>query len=170
MNRKQGAIIVVLLALIVCAGVLATKLNSNLDYVAGNDMDNGKSTISVNDSTQSESQSSSLQEQKLMRDNDNTNTLQNLKALMDDEHTTKEQRAETSKQYSDLALACHSQSQIETTLNSKGYKDTLCYVQNNKVTVIIKSPKKLTEAQQKQIQDVVMDVTHIKDVEIQPSE
>lgn len=170
MNRKQGAIIGVLLALIVCAGVLATKLNSNLDYVAGNDMPKGKSTISFNDSTQNKSESSSLQESKLMRDNDSTTALQNLKAIIDDEHTSKEQRAELSKKYSNLALACQSQSQIETTLNSKGYKDTICYVQNNKVTVIIKSPKKLTETQQKQIQDVVMDVTHIKDVEIQPSE
>jgi stage III sporulation protein AH len=42
MNKKQGVIIVVLLALIVSAGIAATKLNSDLDYVAGNDLSNVK--------------------------------------------------------------------------------------------------------------------------------
>lgn len=165
MNKKQGVIIVVLLALIVCAGVLATKLNSDLDYVAGNDIENGKSTISFNESTSSEN--NFFKESQIIRDNETAQALQTLKALIDDELTSKEDRSELSKKYTNLALASSNQSQIETLLKSKGYEDALCYVQDSKVTVIIKSSEKLTEAQQKQIQDVVMDVTHIRDVEIQ---
>lgn len=167
MNKKQGVIIVVLLALIVCAGILATKLNTDLDYVAGNDMPNGKSTISFNDSTKKNTGSNFFQENQIIRDNNASQALQNLKALIDDEHTSKEQRADLSKKYTNLALATSNQSQIETLLKSKGYEDVLCYVQDSKVTIIVKSSQKLTDAQQKQIQDVVMDVTHIKDVEIQ---
>lgn len=170
MNKKQGAIIVVLLALIVCAGILATKLNADLDYVAGNDMSSGKSTISSNDSATSKTGSSFFQENQIVRDNNNNQALQNLKALIDDEHTSKEARADLSKKYTNLALATSNQNQIETILKSKGYEEVLSYVQDNKVTIIIKAPNKLTEAQQKQIQDVVMDVTHIKDVEIQLKE
>lgn len=167
MNKKQGVIIVVLLALIVCAGVLATKLNSDLDYVAGNDIGNGKSTISFNDSKTSSAENSFFKESQIIRDNNAAQALQSLKALIDDEKTSKEDRAELSKKYTNLALASSNQSQIETLLKSKGYEDALCYVQDSKVTVIIKTAEKLTEAQQKQIQDVVMDVTHIRDVEIQ---
>lgn len=170
MNKKQGAIIVVLLALIVCAGILATKLNADLDYVAGNDISNGKSTISLNDNNSNKTESNFFQENQIVRDNNNSQALQNLKALIDDEHTSKEVRADLSKKYTNLALATKNQSQIETLLKSKGYEEVLCYVQDNKVTVIIKSSEKLNEAQQKQIQDVVMDVTHIKDVEIQLKE
>ncbi|MFU0823806.1 SpoIIIAH-like family protein [Clostridium sp.] len=170
MNKKQGVIIVVLLALIVCAGVLATKLNADLDYVAGNDITNGKDAISLNDSSKNTSSSNYFEESQIIRDNDAAQALQNLKALIDDEHTSKEDRAELSKKYTNLALATTNQSQIETILKSKGYEDVLCYVQDNKVTVIVKSSKKLSESQQKQIQDVVMDVTQIRDVEIQLKE
>ncbi|KYH29815.1 MULTISPECIES: SpoIIIAH-like family protein [Clostridium] len=170
MNKKQGVIIVVLLALIVCAGVLATKLNADLDYVAGNDITNGKDAISFNDASKNTSGSNYFEEAQIIRDNNAAQALQNLKALIDDEHTSKEDRAELSKKYTNLALATTNQSQIETILKSKGYEDVLCYVQDNKVTVIIKSSKKLSESQQKQIQDVVMDVTQIRDVEIQLKE
>ncbi|QGU95150.1 SpoIIIAH-like family protein [Clostridium bovifaecis] len=170
MNKKQGVIIVVLLALIVCAGVLATKLNADLDYVAGNDMTKGKDAISLNETSKNTSSSNYFQESQIIRDNNMSQALQTLKALIDDEHTSKEDRADLSKKYTNLALASTNQSQIETILKSKGYEDALCYVQDNKVTVIIKSSTKLSENQQKQIQDVVMDVTQIKDVEIQLKE
>ena len=167
MNRKQGVIIVVLLALISCAGVLAVRLNNNLDYVAENDIKNGKTTISFNDSNKKNNTSNYFEESQMMRDNHNAKALQDLKGIMDDEHTSKEQRAEISKKYSDLALADTKQHQIESVLKSKGYENVLCYIQDNKVTVVVKSSKKLTETQTKQIQDVVMDITKIKDVDIQ---
>ncbi|MCY6370317.1 SpoIIIAH-like family protein [Clostridium ganghwense] len=170
MNKKQGVIIVVLLALIVCFGILATKLNADLDYVAGNDMPNGKSAISINDSSKKNSSSNFFQEQQIIRDNKEAQALQTLKSLMDDEHTSKEDKAEISKKYSKLALAGPKQSQIETVLKGKDYEDALCYIQEKKVTIIVKSPKELTEEQKKQIQEVVMDVTQIRDVEIERKE
>lgn len=46
MNKKQAVIIVTLLALIVCVGVVATKLNSPINYVNGLD-NNGTSNSTV---------------------------------------------------------------------------------------------------------------------------
>lgn len=177
MNRKQGVIITVLLVLIVCMSVLATKLNSNLDYVAGNDISNGKDTISMNTSNKnsvSKSSSSStsnfFKEQQIIRDNEQSQALQTLKAIIDDEHTAKEERAGLSKQYAQLALVGPKQSQVEGVLQGKGYKDTLCYIRDTKVMIIVKAKENLNEQQKKQIQDVVMDITQIRDVEIQTKE
>lgn len=167
MSKKQGVIIVTLLALIICAGILATRLNSNLGYVAENDIKNGKTTISFNDSSKKESKDSYFEESQMIRDNSNAKALQDLKGLIDDEHTSKQQRATLSKKYSDLALADTKQHQIESVLKSKGYENVLCYIQDNKVTIVLKSSKKLSERDTKQIQNVVMDVTKIKDVDIQ---
>ena len=55
MNKKQGVIIVTLLALIICTGVLATKLNSPL-YVNG--ADEG-STVSFNNTSKSSNKTES---------------------------------------------------------------------------------------------------------------
>ncbi|AEB75934.1 stage III sporulation protein AH [Clostridium botulinum BKT015925] len=170
MNKKQGVIIVTLLALIICAGILATRLNSNLDYVAENDIKNGKTTISFNDSTKKNNKNNYFEESQMIRDNSNAKALQDLKGLIDDEHTSKQQRAALSKKYSDLALADTKQHQIESVLKSKGYENVLCYIQDNKVTIVLKSAKKLNERETKQIQDIVMDVTKIKDVDIQLKE
>ncbi len=60
MNKKQGVIIVTLLALIVCTGVLATKLNSPL-YVNG--ADEG-STVSFNNTSKNSNKAESKENSK----------------------------------------------------------------------------------------------------------
>ena len=163
MNKKQGVIIVVLLALIVCAGILATRLNNNLDYVAGNDMPNGKSTVSMNNSN---SKSDFFTEQKLIRDNRNNQTLQNLKSLIDDENVPKESKVKASAEYTALVLANTKESKIEMILKSKGYDEALCTIENKKAVVVVKAKEKLKDKQVKEIQDVVMEISGINDVEI----
>lgn len=164
MNKKQGAIIVVLLALIICAGVMATKLNNDPLYV-GDQAIGQEDTVQV---TQNDSSTSVnyFAEQKLIRDNKQTSTLQTLKALIDDENTSEETREETSEKYTELTLASHNESNIEMVLKSQGFEESLCFVEPNKVRVVVKSSEALTEKQLKQIQQVVMEVTKIVDVEI----
>ncbi|WP_461204359.1 SpoIIIAH-like family protein [Clostridium sp. DL1XJH146] len=168
MNKKQGAIIVVLLALIICAGVMATKLNTDALYV-GDQAIGQEDTVQV---TQNESSTSVnyFAEQKLIRDNNETSTLQNLKALIDDENTSEETREETSEKYTEYTLAAHNESNIEMLLKSQGFEESLCFVEPNKVIVVVKSSEDLTEKQLKQIQQVVMEVTQIVDVEISSRE
>src|SRR3712207_7627117 len=86
MNKKQGVIIVTLLALIICAGILATRLNSNLDYVAENDIKNGKTTISFNDSTKKNSKNNYFEESQMIRDNSNAKALDRKSTRLNSSH------------------------------------------------------------------------------------
>lgn len=167
MSKKQGAIIVVLLALIISAGILATKLNNDSLYVG--ELNNDVSSISTSQ-TETTNSSNFFAEQKIIRDNKENQVLQNLKTLIDDENISAEEREKTASKYTELTLASSSESEIETLLKAKGYEEALCFVEENKVRIIIKSSEKLTDQQLKQIQDVVVDVTKIMDVDISQKE
>lgn len=169
MNKKQAVIIVALLALIVCAGVFATKVNSPL-YVNGEDNNStGKSTVSFNntDKTSSSSKSQFFDEAKLSRDQKNSQTLQTLKSLIDDKNVTKENKDDASKKYTQLAMNINYESKIETTLKSKGYEDVVCSIEDNKATIIVKSKDKLTDKETREIKSVVVEIAKIQDIEIE---
>lgn len=168
MNKKQGIIIATLLVLIVCAGVLATKLNNPL-YVNGDDSGSGKSSaVSFNNNDKKNSKVSSFfEETRLSRDNKNTQTLQTLKNLIDDKNISKENRDEATKKYTELAMNTNNESKIETALKGKGYEEAICSIEENKVTVIVKGKDKLTDKDTREIKNVVMGIAKIQDVEIQ---
>lgn len=177
MNKKQAAIIVTLLILIVCAGVLATKLNNPL-YVNGGDSTSGKSTVSFNndksdsskDNSKSDKDSSKSQyfdESKLTRDQKNAQTLQTLKTLIDDQNVTKDNRDEAAKKYTQLAMNTNYESKIETTLKSKGYEDVICSIEDSKARVVIETKDKLTDKQTRDIKNVIVEISKVQDVEIE---
>ena len=85
MNKKQSGIIVTLVVLIVFAGYLATKVNGPL-YVNDSNFTKEKSAISLKESNSS---SAFFVESKLSREQENANTLQTIKTLMDDANTPK---------------------------------------------------------------------------------
>ncbi len=166
MNKKQAVIIVALLALIVCAGVLATKINNPL-YVNGGDNGSGKSTVSFNSNDAKNNKSEFFEEAKLTRDHKNAETLQTLKTFIDDKNATKENVADASKKYTDLAMNTNYESKIETTLKSKGYEDVICSIENNKVRLVVKVKDKLTDKDTRDMKNVVMQIAKISDVEIE---
>ncbi|AZV56109.1 SpoIIIAH-like family protein [Clostridium sp. AWRP] len=182
MNKKQAVIIVTLLALIVCVGVVATKLNSPINYVNGVDNGSGKSAVSFNSSdnkssqdkstqaksTQSKSeQSQFFEETRLTRDQKNAETLQTLKSLIDDKNVSNQNRSDAEKKYTALAMNTNYELKIENTLKSKGYKDVICSIENNKARVIVKGKNKLEDKDTRQIKDVVMSISNIQEVEIE---
>lgn len=165
MNKKQAVIIVTLLALIVCAGVLATKLNSPL-YV--NSGDSGSSAVSFNNNDKQSDKSQFFAETKLTRDQKNTETLQTLKTLIDDQNVSKENRDDAAKKYTELAMNTNYEAKIEATLKSKGYEDAICSIEDdNKARVIVKGKDKLTDKDTREIKDVVMGIAKIQEVEIE---
>lgn len=166
MNKKQAVIIVTLLALIVCTGVLATKINSPL-YVNGGDTGSGKSAVSFNSNDKKTTKSQFFDEAKLSRDQKNAQTLQTLKTLIDDKNVSKENRDEATKRYTDLAMSTNYESKIESTLKSKGYEDVICSIDDNKARVVIRGKDKLTDKDTREIKNVVMSVSKIQEVEIQ---
>lgn len=181
MNKKQAVIIVTLLALIVCVGVVATKLNSPINYVNGLD-NNGtsNSTVSSNstkskstesDATQSkDSKSQFFEETRLTRDQKNAETLQTLKNFIDDQNVSQDNRTDAEKKYTALAMNANYEMKIENTLKSKGYEDAICSIENDKVRIIVKNKEKLTDKNTREIKDVVMSISKLQDVEIEVKE
>lgn len=182
MNKKQAVIIVTLLALIVCVGVVATKLNSPINYVNGVDNGSGKSAVSFNSSDNNSSQDKSTQakstqskseqsqffeETRLTRDQKNAETLQTLKSLIDDKNVSDPNRSDAEKKYTALAMNTNYELKIENTLKSKGYEDAICSIEDNKARVIVKGKNKLEDKDTRQIKDVVMSISNIQEVEIE---
>lgn len=166
MNKKQAVIIVALLALIVCAGVLATKLNNPL-YVNGGDNSAGKSTVSLNNSSNKDNKSEFFEEAKITRDNKNAQTLQTLKTFIDDKNVSSDKKNDASKKYTDLAMNTNYESKIETTLKSKGYEDVLCSIEGSKARLVVKAKDKLTDKDTRDMKNVVMGIAKIQEVEIE---
>jgi stage III sporulation protein AH len=155
-------------------GVVATKLNSPINYVNGVDNGSGKSTISLNNNnnetkktSQTQSKSQFFEETKLTRDQKNAETLQTLKSLIDDANASKENRADAEKKYTELAMNTNYEMKIENILKSKGYEDVICSIENDKARIIVKGKDKLADKDTRVIKDVVMSVSHIQDVEIE---
>lgn len=164
MNKKQAAIIVTLLVLIICAGVLATVANNPL-YVNSNNSNAGKKTAaSVNSSKSKDTSSDYYTEQRLTREQDEQQTTQNLKSIMDDKNIAQDSRNSAAQKYTEVTTMALNEKKIESELKNKGYQDSLCYIDNNKAHIIVKSQDKLTDKQSKEISEIVMNVSKIKDV------
>jgi stage III sporulation protein AH len=167
MNKKQSGIIVTLVVLIVFAGYLATKVNGPL-YVNDSEFSNEKSAISLKES---KSSSSFFMEAKLSRDQENARTLQDIKALMDDTNTPKEQKETASEKYLNIAMASQNELDIELALKAQGYEEALCSIVDDKVEILVKTEKKeLSQEELRSIQDVVMSKTKLEKIEVKIKE
>lgn len=176
MNKKQAVIIVTLLVLIVCAGVLATKVNSPL-YVSDTDLvDNNKSTVSTDGSnnstanaTSSNSKSDYFADARLTREQTNAKTIATLKSIIDDKNAPQENRQTAAQKSIDISTASANAAKVENMLKGQGYKEALCTINDNKVSVVVKSDdQKLSDKQQRAIKDVVLSVTKLRNIEIEP--
>ena len=156
MNRKQGFIIATLLVLIVCAGILATKVNSPL-YVDSSEITNA----SVND------KGDFFTESKLNREQTNARDLPTYKTIMDDPSAAKETKDAMTLKFKTLTTNTENEQKIEGQLKGKGYDDAFCQIVDEKVNVYVKTKdKQLTDKQLRDIKNLVLGVTKIKDVEV----
>ncbi|MDP4144799.1 MAG: SpoIIIAH-like family protein [Bacillota bacterium] len=170
MNRKQAVIIVTLLVLIICAGALATKVRSPL-YVNDTDFTNdNKSAISMNDSSSTNkdvSKSDYFVETRLTRDQTDSKLLQELKAIIDDQNTSKEQKDNATKKSIETSTAMAQAAKVENQLKAKGFLDAICFVESSSVKVVVKTDNgKLTEQQQREIKEVVLGITQNKNIQV----
>lgn len=168
MNKKQAVIIVTLLALVVCVGLLATKVNSPFSVADSSNGSSGKSAVSFNSNdTTSKSKSQFFEEARLNRDQKDAETLQKLKSLIDDKNVSKDNRDDAEKKYTALAMAADYESKIETTLKSKGYDDVICSIEGGKARVIVKKNDDMTDKDTRAIKDVVVSISNLQDIEIE---
>lgn len=177
MNKKQAVIIVTLLVLIVCAGVLATKVNSPL-YVSDTDLtDNGSSTVSTdgtdtnkaNTTSSTSSKSDYFADARLTREKTNAKTIATLKSIIDDKNVSQESKQNATQKSIDISTASANATKVENMLKAKGYKEALCTINDDKVSVVVKADdQKLSDKQQREIRDVVLSVTNLRNIEIEP--
>lgn len=168
MNRKQAGIIVTLLSLIVCVGILAFRVNNGMQ---GLDL----STLSVDDNSQNEEDTNTsvsdntdyFYDSRSAREQSDSNYIKGLEAIIADENTDNTQKQEANAKLEAKTTAMADESRIELSITSKGYEEALCYINDNKATVIVKNAKELTQDQANEIQDIVLSIAKIYDVSIE---
>ena len=106
-------------------------------------------------------------EAKLAREQDTARTLHSLKTLIDDENISKQYKDIATSKYINIVTASNNETSIELILKSKGYDEVVAIITDDKVRVIIKYHKKLSKKQLNEIRDTVINVTKIKDIEVQ---
>lgn len=166
MNKKQAGIILTLLALIICTGILAAKVNNNLDTVGPTDLGglNGlKGTIS-------ESKNDYFTYARAEKDQNDTRTIETLKGIIENQNTSKENKDKATEEYTKLTTNQKYETSIELSLRGKGYEDVLCFIENNQARVYIKTKEKLTAKQVAQIQEVITSISQIREVIIEEKE
>jgi stage III sporulation protein AH len=140
----------------VCAGILATKVNSPL-YVDGTE---------IGEAADGNSKGNFFTESRLDRDNMVASTLPTYQTIIDDPTTAKEQKQTMMEKFKSLTTNTENEKKIEAQLLGKGFEDSFCQIGEEKVMVYVKSKEDISEKQAKDIKNIVVGFTKIKDVEI----
>ena len=167
MTKKQFGIIFTLLALILCVGVLAAKLNNGglndptdlSQVLSGENINGGDAEVL--------SQKDYFYDSRSAREQQDSSTIQTLKAIIADENTSKEKKDDANKELIKKTMDADNEGRIELSIKNKGYEDVLCRLDESKATVIVKSPDGIQEKDSVAIQEIVQDVSNIKDVIIE---
>ncbi|MGL5086922.1 MAG: SpoIIIAH-like family protein, partial [Clostridium sp.] len=169
MTKKQFGIIFTLMALIVCVGVISAKLNSDglgnfkatgvidpsdLSQVLANNEDSTKTDTNEKETVGSQD---FFYTQRSAKEQLNATTTQQLKAITEDVNTSQEKKDLATTDLQNKIMIKDKEGRIETNVMSKGFEDVLCYIEGNKVRVVLKVQEQLTEAQTSAIQEIVED-------------
>ena len=167
MTKKQCGIIFTLLALILCVGVLAAKLN-NGGLNDPTDLSQVLSPETINDQdAEVLNQNDYFYASRSERDQNDSATIQSLKSTISDANTSTAQKDAANKELTQKTMVRDNEGRIELGIKNKGYEDALYRLDSNKATVIIKSSTGLQENETVAIQELVQNVSKIKDVIIE---
>ena len=167
MTKKQCGIIFTLLALILCVGMLAAKLN-NGGLNDPTDLSQVLSPETINDQdAEVLNQNDYFYASRSERDQNDSATIQSLKSTISDANTSTAQKDAANKELTQKTMVRDNEGRIELGIKNKGYEDALCRLDSNKATVIIKSSTGLQENETVAIQELVQNVSKIKDVIIE---
>ena len=159
MTKKQSGIIFTLLALILCVGVLAAKLNTG-GLNDPTDLSQVLPTQKINDQdAEVLNQQNNFYDSRSERDQMDSATIQTLKSQISDQNTSKEQQVAAQKELTQKTMVQDNEGRIELGIKNKGYEDALCRLDSNKATVIVKSATALQENETIAIQEIVQDVS-----------
>lgn len=167
MNKKQAVIILTLLVLIICAGVIATKMNDNL-YVNVDDPVKPETS----QGTTLKADSDYFAENRLLKTTSRNTAITSFKDIADDKNISQESKntaAAKAMKYAEDALA---ESKIEADLKAKGFADAICWIDEDTAQVRVDIKAKdakdtLTDQQQRSIKDSATSLSHIKNIKIE---
>ena len=148
MTKKQFGIIFTLMALIVCVGVIAARLNktglndptdfSQVLSQQGTDEENDKDKETLG----SQDYFYSLRSEKEQKD---ATTMQQLNELIADEQTSQEQKDLATNELLEKTMLVDQEGRIEVNVKNEGFEDVLCSIEGSSVRVVVKADE-LTEA------------------------
>ena len=159
MTKKQLGIICTLLALIVCTGLLATKLNngglndpSDLSAALITDNTSNTNTSEVVDNSDSKNTEVSVQTDffynaRSEREQREASTIQQLKSISQSASATQEQKSSATNELQKLTLKQEKEKTIEAGVKNKGYSECLCEISEDqtKASIIVQSLQGLNE-------------------------
>lgn len=181
MTKKQCGIIFTLLALILCTGMLAAKLNNGglndptdlSQVISSQDISNSSDVTVTDANTSNDEDSTAVSQQNYFydsrsaREQQDSATIQSLNAIIADANTSKEQKDAATKELTKKTMTKDNEARIELNIKNKGFEDAFCTLDNNKATVIVKSATGIEDNDSVAIQEIVQDVSNIKDVIIE---
>ncbi|MGL5615598.1 MAG: SpoIIIAH-like family protein [Sarcina sp.] len=175
---KQAGIILTLLVGIVCVGLLAHRVNSQLPN--GNEI---ASTSKENENTGNQEANAedkgkdkegkgnetndSFYELKSRKEQEDQKAVKNLKAITADANTSKEQKQKATDELTRKTTSMDSESRIELSIKSKGFAEAVCFIEGDTGRVVINRKEKLTEKETLEIQDIAKTVAQIYDIQIE---
>ena len=170
MTKKQFGIIFTLMALIVCVGVIAARLNktglndptdfSQVLSQQGTDEENDKDKETLG----SQDYFYSLRSEKEQKD---ATTMQQLNELIADEQTSQEQKDLATNELLEKTMLVDQEGRIEVNVKNEGFEDVLCSIEKNTVRVVVKADE-LTESDTASIQEIAENISGISDIIIEP--
>ena len=170
MTKKQFGIIFTLMALIVCVGVIAARLNktglndptdfSQVLSQQGTDEENDKDKETLG----SQDYFYSLRSEKEQKD---ATTMQQLNELIADEQTSQEQKDLATNELLEKTMLVDQEGRIEVNVKNEGFEDVLCSIEGSSVRVVVKADE-LTESDTASIQEIAENISGISDIIIEP--
>ncbi|MGL5823224.1 MAG: SpoIIIAH-like family protein [Sarcina sp.] len=164
-DKKQAMILATLMVAVLGVGVLAHNVNTKLsksDILTmgenGDKKEEGKSDATSKDY---------FYETRSVREKEDDKTIHTLKAIIADENTSKDQKDSATEKLSQKTTNRELESRIELNIKSKGYKDAICFLDDDKARVVVAHEGKLEEKNVIEIQDVVKSIAKIYDVQIE---
>lgn len=169
MTKKQFGIIFTLMALIVCVGVVAARINKT----GLNDPTDFSQVISQsNDNKNNDEETLGSQEYfyaiRSEKDKNDSVTIQGLNELIANEQTSQEEKDLAANELREKTMVKDQEGTVEVSIKNKGFEDVLCSIEGESNVRVVVKAEELTEADTVSIQEIVENVTGISDVIIEP--
>ena len=173
MTKKQFGIIFTLMALIVCVGVLAAKLNktglndpTDFSQVISQGTNENKDDEKKKDDKETLGAQDYFYSIRSDREKNTSVTIESLNTIINDTKTSQEQKDLASNELREKTMLADKESTIEVNVKSKGFEDALCSIDGNKVRIFVRSDE-ISEADASMLQEIAENVSGISDVIIE---